>query len=437
MFEHVYMILSSIETLLVIILIARYIFLEPKIRKCGIYACAFMMVITAIAYVIWGEDIGTLFVVLSAGLALFMARHKHRIRGFFLVIPVLGIAFGIIIPLDYLLQALFPVKEIVNYIVDLITVIILILFWWFGKSWRIRFEQEEQFRIFAKWERYLLVGTGWLIIFLSTIVWELEEVEVLNNSETYTIFVINLTLFVLTITIISFVLRGNKSAYYEGIAKINEHYLGLELQHFEAYKITQQEVRRMQHDMKHHMACLQHLCKQGDIEEIQNYLNDISEELKSGDMEINCGHILAGSICTHKANIAAQKGIRLEVDGRIPEQIELMPVDLCTILSNALDNAIEAVENMEEELRFIRLEMSSQGKLLFFRFSNPVKKDADIAKLGVSTKKDIKNHGFGLLNIKYVVEKYNGQMLLEIEEKEVPEFVLSIIVGKETTGDED
>ena len=63
MFEHVYMILSSIETLLVIILIARYIFLEPKIRKCGIYACAFMMVITAIAYAIWGEDIGTLFVV--------------------------------------------------------------------------------------------------------------------------------------------------------------------------------------------------------------------------------------------------------------------------------------------------------------------------------------------------------------------------------------
>ena len=203
-------------------------------------------------------------------------------------------------------------------------------------------------------------------------------------------------------SLISFVLRGNKSAYYEGIAKINEHYLGLELQHFEAYKITQQEVRRMQHDMKHHMACLQHLCKQGDIEEIQNYLNDISEELKSGDMEINCGHILAGSICTHKANIATQKGIRLEVDGRIPEQIELMPVDLCTILSNALDNAIEAVENMAETLRWIRLEMSSQGKLLFFRFSNPVKKDANIAKLGVSTKKDINNHGFGLLNIKYV-----------------------------------
>ena len=115
----------------------------------------------------------------------------------------------------------------------------------------------------------------------------------------------------------------------------------------------------------------------------------------------------------------------------ISEKIEILPVDLCTILSNAFDNAIEAVECMEEELRWIRLEMSSQGKLLFFRFSNPVKKNTDIAPIGVSTKKDIENHGFGLLNIKYTVEKYNGQMLLEIEGKEFPEFVLSIIVGTE------
>jgi len=326
---------------------------------------------------------------------------------------------------------LFPGKEFADYIVDLITLIILLFFWWRGKEWRIRFEQEEQFRKLGKWERNLLVGTGWLIIWLCTIVWELEEVDVLNISESYIIFVVNLTIFVLTITIICFVLRGNKSAYYEGIAKINEHYLELELQHFEAYKMTQREVRRIQHDMKHHMACLQHLCKQGALEEIQNYLLDVSEELKSGDMELNCGHVLAGSICTHKLNIAAQKGIRLEVAGKIPEEIELMPIDLCTILSNALDNAIEAVEHMEEEYRWIRLEMSSQGKLLFFRFSNPVKRNSGIAQIGVSTKKDIENHGFGLLNIKYAVEKYNGQMLLEIEENKIPEFVLSIIVGTE------
>lgn len=74
---------------------------------------------------------------------------------------------------------------------------------------------------------------------------------------------------------------------------------------------------------------------------------------------------------------------------------------------------------------------TTKKQLLFFRFSNPIKKNIDIAPIGVSTKKDIENHGFGLLNIKYAVEKYNGQMLLEIEGKEIPEFVLSIIVGTE------
>lgn len=431
MFTHVYMIISAIETVLVTLLIARYIFLEPKIQKQGIYVCAFMLGITLFVYFAWGEEIGVLFVVLSSGFALLMARNKHRIRGFFLVIPIFGIAFGILMPLDYLAQVLFPAKEFAAYLTDLIAIILLLLFWWRGKEWRVRFEQEAQFRELGKWEKNLLIGTGWLIILLCTIVWELEEVEVLNISKSYIIFVVNLTKFVLTITITGFVLRGNKGAYFEGIAKINEHYLELELQHFEAYKMTQQEVRRMQHDMKHHMNCLQHLCQHGNIEEIRDYLINISEVLKNGDMEINCGNVLAGAICTHKLNIAAQKGIRLEVDGMISEKIEMLPVDLCTILSNAFDNAIEAVECMEEELRWVRLEMSSQGKLLFFRFSNPVKGNRDIAQIGVSTKKDIENHGFGLLNIKYAVEKYNGQMLLEIEGKEIPEFVLSIIVGTE------
>lgn len=431
MFTHAYMIMSEIEIVLVTLLIARYIFLEPKIEKKEIYVCALMLGIALLVYFAWSEELSVLFIVLSSGFALLMARNKHRIRGFFLVIPVLGIAIGILMPLDYLAQALFPIKEFAAYIVDLIAIILLLLFWWRGKEWRVHFEQEAQFRKLGKWERNLLIGTGWLIILLCTIVWELEEVEVLNVSKNYTIFVINLTIFVLTITIIGFVLRGNKGAYYEGIAKINEHYLELELQHFKAYKITQQEVRRMQHDMKHHVNCLQHLCKHGNMEEIQDYLGNMSEIISNGDMEINCGNVLAGAICTHKLNIAAQKGIRLEVDGVISEKIEILPVDLCTILSNAFDNAIEAVECMEEELRWIRLEMSSQGKLLFFRFSNPVKKNTDIAPIGVSTKKDIENHGFGLLNIKYTVEKYNGQMLLEIEGKEIPEFVLSIIVGTE------
>jgi len=242
--------------------------------------------------------------------------------------------------------------------------------------------------------------------------------------------IINFTVFILTILVTGFVWRGNKESYYEGLAKLNEQYLSLELEHFENYKSTQKEVRRMQHDMKNHFASLEHLCKKGSIKEVQEYLKSISELVEVGDMEINCGHSLADSICTHKGNIAANKGIDLKVKGRIHEQIPLMPVDLCTILSNALDNAIEAVEFLERSKRWIQLEMSFQGEMLFFRFSNPIEKEIDEIKPGKSSKEDSHKHGFGLLNIKHTIEKYNGQMEFNIEENKERIFVLSVIIGR-------
>ncbi len=433
MFDAVYMLISTVITISIILLIARYIFQEPKFGKTAAIITSFMICVTWGAYLIWGEGFGVVFIFVSAGLSLFMARKKHRIRGFFLVIPVMGIAFGIMVPLDYLLQCILSSDKMIDsaFVIDMLTLILLLVFWWRGKAWRIQFEQEVQFRKLGRWERNLLIGTGWLIILLGSVVWGLEEATVTTLSVTYIIVVINITMFILTVTIIAYIWRGNRSAYYEGIAKINEHYLEMELQHFEAYRLTQREVRRMQHDMKHHVACLQHLCKQGAIEEIQNYLDDMSDVIETGDMEINCGHVLVNSICTHKAHVAAQKGIRLEVSGRIPEPIALLPIDLCTILSNALDNAIEAVADLEESRRVIQLEMSCQGKMLLFRFRNPIRQENSTVKLGVTKKEDALNHGFGLLNIKYAVEKYNGQMLLEIEEKDIPEFVLSVIIGTE------
>ena len=79
MFTHAYMIMSAIEIVLVTLLIARYIFLEPKIEKKEIYVCALMLGISLLVYFAWSEELGVLFIVLSSGFALLMARNKHRI----------------------------------------------------------------------------------------------------------------------------------------------------------------------------------------------------------------------------------------------------------------------------------------------------------------------------------------------------------------------
>lgn len=431
MFEILYIILCTIEFFLAIRIVARYVFLEPKLSKRGLIIYCFMIVCSLVTHFICGEDIAILLWILFSGASLCMARKKQRIRGFFLVCPIVGGIIGIVMPMNYVIESIvsfIKISDIYVRIVDFIIFILLLVFYFCGKAWRMRFEQELQFRKLRQWERTMLTGTGWLIFILALAVMDLQEKNIATvKAMPFYILIIYVTVFVLTISVTGFVWRGNKKSYYEGLAKINEHYLALELQHFEAYKLTQKEVRRIQHDMKHHVACLQHLCQKGSMEEVQMYLKSIGETLEDGDMEINCGHALADSICTHKGNIAAQKGICLSVKGRLPEQIVLMPVDLCTILSNALDNAIEAVEHMEESKRWIEVEMSNQGKMILFRFSNPVGEEVDCIKPGISSKEDRVRHGFGLLNIKYAIEKYNGQMQYDIEENM---FVLSVIVGE-------
>lgn len=129
------------------------------------------------------------------------------------------------------------------------------------------------------------------------------------------------------------------------------------------------------------------MCHQGSLEEIQEYLNGMGEMVYSADVEIQCG--------------------------------------------NVLDNAIEAVEDLESDKSWVRFDISVQGKMLFFRFSNPIKEDAVAVIIGKTTKQESMYHGFGLQKIQYAVEKYHGQMLPEIENNGGAEFVLSIVVGEE------
>lgn len=431
MIEFIYNMLGGVQVFIYILLVARYVFHEPPISKYRKFIHSLMITVIGLTYLCAGEDAGIMCMLLCAGVHLFIARRKSRLQGFFLVLPILGLLFGVLMPFLHTIEMLLPTQETIercSIAFDLVTIILLLLFRWRGKGWRIRFEQELQYRQLRKWEKRFLVGVGWLLI---VVYGTIGKVPVIDDSVKFFIVMVNIAIFILTVAVMGLVLRGNRGDYYEAIAKLNEHYLEMELQHFEAYKLSQKEVRRIQHDMKHHVACLQHLCKQDNVEEIQDYLNNMGELIYSVDMDINCGNALANSICTHKYQIAAQKGIRMEVIGKMPEQINLKSIDLCTILANALDNAIEAVENLEEAYRWIRFEISSQGKMLFFRFSNPMNEEINTIEMGATTKKEKVYHGFGLQNINYAVEKYHGQMLIEIERKKGAEFVLSIVVGEE------
>ena len=113
----------------------------------------------------------------------------------------------------------------------------------------------------------------------------------------------------------------------------------------------------------------------------------------------------------------------MEVEGRLPQDCGIEMLDICTIFSNALDNALEYLEGARLEEKWIRIKISGQGNMWLFRFENPVKEDARILPSGATGKgcgttgeDDAGWHGFGTMNMERTAEKYMGHIKREIKD---------------------
>lgn len=416
--EHIYQIAGELMIIIVMLLIAHYVFLEPKWQKWQQMAnliCTPVLVL--IEFLVESED-KILVSLLLVGLNISLARKKHRIRGFFLIIPILGICLGLWQFEICLPELLFGIAdEKYSFLIDCATILLLLLFLWKGKKWREQFELEMQYRRLQKWESRLLIGVGLLVYGVSFPLLDGGQMAGMDDfMKRYAALVTFITL-VLTVTVIVLVMQGNQRAYYKGIAELNERYLRAELKHFQTYQDNQIETRRIRHDMKNHLQSIMHLANENDLDEIRNYLEKLNVSVGRTDMELHCGNSIADAICNEKNQYAKKKEIHFEIEGRMPDAAQLEAIDICTIFSNALDNAIEAVTLIPDvQKRWINLKIQNQGEILFLQFTNPMLEHEN--KGMKTTKKDSINHGFGLQNIRMAVEKYQGSMAARVEKTE-------------------
>ena len=138
----------------------------------------------------------------------------------------------------------------------------------------------------------------------------------------------------------------------------------------------------------------------------------------------HAGDEIADAICSEKKNKAAKKGITLTVDGKL-SGIKLSALDTCTILANILDNAIEAVENIDDDKKHIELTFKRNENYMIITEANPTAHESDIRDNNIiTTKKDKSNHGFGLINIKDTVEKYEGECFLSSTQDDKSEYYI-------------
>lgn len=175
-----------------------------------------------------------------------------------------------------------------------------------------------------------------------------------------------------------------------------------------------EELRRFRHDYKNHMTVVSALLGAGKTNDASAYLTALNAPVEGAMKKISTGNFVADAIINTKASDAAASGGEIVFDGVIPAE-GLRGEDLCTVLANLLDNAVEAIRKNGEGRGTVTVSAGCASGYFHIRVCNPTNA-ANGADPAQTTKKDRKNHGIGLKNVKRTAESRGGTLITSVED---------------------
>ena len=175
-------------------------------------------------------------------------------------------------------------------------------------------------------------------------------------------------------------------------------------------------MRFWRHDYRNHIQTLKAYAAAGEYEKLKSYLDELETDLAAVDTVIKTGNAMADAILNSKISLARAKHIEVRADAHIPLKLTTSDVDLCVILGNLFDNAIEASLRLPEDKRLIRIYMDMKNTQLYISFTNFTAegKREKIAGRFRTTKGE--GHGFGLVRIDDIVARCDGYISRNSEE---------------------
>lgn len=189
----------------------------------------------------------------------------------------------------------------------------------------------------------------------------------------------------------------------------------LEKKASENYKIlenNEQEVRKLKHDMNNNILVLKNLIDKNNIDTAKEYLNELSIKIGKVSSTVYTKNYTLDSVLNIEAKKAQLYDISYKVSIISSHEIFISSIDISTILCNALDNAIEGAKDSKKKLIYISIEIKKDR--IYIIIQNSISETDNINL--ISNKQDKKQHGYGLKNIKEIVNKYEGYIDFKIDE---------------------
>lgn len=180
--------------------------------------------------------------------------------------------------------------------------------------------------------------------------------------------------------------------------------------HYQEVDNMYRKMRGWRHDYRNHIQAMKVLASNGDLEGVKVYLDQLDTDLNTVDTVVKTGNAMADAILNSKISLAQSKSIAVHCDAHIPVKLQMSELDLCCILGNLFDNAIEASLSLPEAKRQIRVYMDMKGTQLYISFTNFTsgRKLNKVGNLFQTSKGE--GHGFGLVRIDNIIERLGGYL---------------------------
>lgn len=252
-----------------------------------------------------------------------------------------------------------------------------------------------------------------------------------KSSHVYWSFTALIIMFLINALIFTIYLRLSEDLELRQKNVVYKQEIDLYSKHIEEKENAMLEFRRARHDMKNQLIYLLERCEKKEYNELEQFLEQLIEKAPYDSMAIaQTDNLVVDALVNYKYTVAKRFGIEFTVKFDIPMRLPFENADMCIILGNALDNALEANIRTNIKQRYIKLNMRMDIHNLAIVVENSFNGQINTDKRGkiLTVKANKIDHGFGLDSIQEAVNKYHGFMKTSYTENV---FVLEIVLYSE------
>lgn len=195
------------------------------------------------------------------------------------------------------------------------------------------------------------------------------------------------------------------------------NYLGKQLSITEVEIKELQEIQDMariyRHDMRHNLMLIYDYLKKDEKQKAMDYINENVELINAITPKHYCENGILNLLLSRFATIAQEKEIKYYFDVKLPQQLPISDIEVCTMLSNAFENTFNALSQIETDNRYLNMLFTTHHNMLIFSLDNAC--DQTLKIDGTVPKAVDDNHGYGTRSIALISTKHGGDAYFKAE----------------------